>query len=76
MFVTLIFCLPNKWFAWFEYVTSLLKVIGIVIFIITAFAMLFGAGPTGKVHNGDTWRNLPRFKNGFKVRSNEDRDCV
>lgn len=67
VFVTLIFSLPNKWFARFEYVTSLMKIIGVVIFIIVAFALIFGAGPTGKVHNGDTWRDLPVFKNGFKV---------
>jgi amino acid transporter len=38
----------------------------LIIFIIVAFAMVLGAGPTGSFHNGSTWRDYPVFLNGFK----------
>lgn len=28
--------------------------------------MTLGAGPTGQKHSGETWRDYPVFKNGFK----------
>lgn len=70
VFVALIFALPNKWFAWFEYYTSILKVSALIIFMIAAFAMTMGAGSTGTVHTGETWRDYPVFKNGFKGLAN------
>ncbi|KUJ18772.1 uncharacterized protein LY89DRAFT_774915 [Mollisia scopiformis] len=60
-----LFSLPNRWFAWFEYFTSILKVIAITLFLILDFAIIFGAGPKGKVYHGETWNAGPVFKNGF-----------
>ncbi|KAI1342809.1 amino acid permease [Xylariaceae sp. FL0016] len=65
-----IFLLPSRWFAWFEYLTAILKVLALVIFIITGFAIVVGAGPRGYVHHGETWENGLAFKNGFKGFSN------
>lgn len=62
-----LFSLPTKWFAWYEYVTSVVKIFGVAIFLILDFAIIVGAGPTGKVHNGETWREGPLVKNGFGV---------
>ncbi|KAH8667793.1 amino acid permease/ SLC12A domain-containing protein [Ilyonectria robusta] len=65
-FATLaIFLLPNKAFAWFEYVTSLIKIFLFILIIILSIALVGGAGPTGEVHDGSYWRDLPVFKNGF-----------
>ncbi|KAF7558224.1 hypothetical protein G7Z17_g167 [Cylindrodendrum hubeiense] len=60
-----IFLLPNKAFAWFEYVTSLIKIFLFIIIIFLSIALVAGAGPTGQVHDGSYWRDLPVFKNGF-----------
>lgn len=57
--------LPNKWFAWFEYITSIFKILGLIIIIFFCFAVVLGAGPNGKRHTGETWRDYPAFKNGF-----------
>jgi len=38
----------------------------LIIFIIVAFAMVLGAGPTGEKHTGETWRDYPVFINGFR----------
>lgn len=62
-----LFSLPTTWFAWYEYVTSVVKVFGVVIFLILDFAIIVGAGPTGKVHRGETWHEGPLVKNGFGV---------
>lgn len=63
-----IFILPNKVFAWFEYVTSLIKIVIFLIIIVLSLALVLGAGPTGSIHHGDTWTSLPPFLNGFSVR--------
>ena len=61
-----ILCLPNKVFAWFEYFTSMLKIIALIIFMIVGLALVFGIGPKGVHHHGDTWKNGTAFLNGFK----------
>ncbi|KAJ4421732.1 hypothetical protein N0V82_003576 [Gnomoniopsis sp. IMI 355080] len=61
----LIFSLPSRYFAWFEYGTAILKVIALFVFMIAGFAMVLGAGPKGYVHHGETWQN-GAFQNGFK----------
>ena len=63
-----IFTLPNKVFAWFEYVTSLIKIVVFLIIIVLSLALVLGAGPNGYMHHGDTWKTLPAFLNGFSVR--------
>ncbi|KAI8668783.1 AA-permease domain-containing protein [Fusarium keratoplasticum] len=60
-----IFLLPNKVFAWFEYVTSLIKIFLFLIIITLSLALVCGAGPKGTVHHGETWTDLPAFLNGF-----------
>ncbi|KAL1650731.1 hypothetical protein SLS58_000849 [Diplodia intermedia] len=60
-----LFFLPSKAFAWFEYVTSLVKVCAFLTIFWSSVAIMAGAGPTGKVHNGETWRDYVKFKNGF-----------
>ncbi|KAF2136050.1 uncharacterized protein K452DRAFT_303069 [Aplosporella prunicola CBS 121167] len=65
VFVFTLFCLPSQYFAWFEYVTSLIKIVVFLIFIVTSIAIVCGAGPTGKVHHGETWIEHPTFKGGF-----------
>ncbi|KAF5024686.1 hypothetical protein F66182_3256 [Fusarium sp. NRRL 66182] len=60
-----IFLLPNKVFAWFEYVTSLVKIFLFLIIITLSLALVLGAGPDGYVHHGETWTDLPPFLNGF-----------
>lgn len=62
-----IFVLPNKVFAWFEYVTSLIKIVIFLIIIILSLALVLGAGPNGHIHHGETWTTLPPFLNGFSV---------
>jgi yeast amino acid transporter len=62
----LIFMLPSKWFAWFEYCVAILKVVALFIFMFAAFAMVLGAGPKGYVHHGETWHHGLAFRNGFK----------
>ncbi|KAF7189999.1 Amino-acid permease GAP3 [Pseudocercospora fuligena] len=65
-----IFALPNTVFAWFEYATSIMKVLALFVFILAGFAMVLGAGPNGYVHHGETWSNGLAFRNGFKGYSN------
>ncbi|KAJ6139034.1 hypothetical protein N7471_005520 [Penicillium samsonianum] len=60
-----IFVLPNKVFAWFEYVTSLIKIVIFLIIIVLSLALVLGAGPKGSIHHGETWTTLPPFLNGF-----------
>ncbi|XEU97447.1 hypothetical protein FSHL1_002733 [Fusarium sambucinum] len=60
-----IFLLPNTVFAWFEYVTSLIKIFLFLIIIFLSLALVCGAGPNGFVHSGSTWTELNAFKNGF-----------
>ncbi|KAJ5467918.1 hypothetical protein N7475_005670 [Penicillium sp. IBT 31633x] len=59
------FALPNKVFACFEYVTSLIKIIIFLIIIVLSLALVLGAGPNGFVHHGETWTDFPPFLNGF-----------
>ena len=67
-----IFVLPNKVFAWFEYVTSLIKIVIFLIIILLSLALVLGAGPNGYIHRGETWTTLPPFLNDFSVsHSNE-----
>ncbi|KAF2720211.1 hypothetical protein K431DRAFT_271280 [Polychaeton citri CBS 116435] len=60
-----IFTLPNKVFAWFEYATSLIKIIIFMVIILLSLAIVCGVGPAGYVHDGSTWTDYPVFKNGF-----------
>ncbi|KIW63963.1 hypothetical protein, variant [Phialophora macrospora] len=60
-----IFLLPNTAFAWFEYVTSLIKIFLFLLIITLSLALTLGAGPKGYVHHGDTWTDYPAFLNGF-----------
>ncbi|KAL4910982.1 hypothetical protein BDW74DRAFT_184559 [Aspergillus multicolor] len=64
MFV--IFSLPNRVFGWFEYGTSILKILVLIIFIIVGVALVFGIGPEGTVHHGENWHDGQAFLNGFK----------
>jgi amino acid transporter len=66
VFCGCLFLLNTKWWGYFEYGASVLKILGLIIFIITGFAMVLGAGSTGTKHNGETWRDYPVFLNGFK----------
>jgi amino acid transporter len=59
--------MPNVVFAWFEYVTSLIKIFLFLLIILLSLALVCGAGPTGTVHHGSYWTDLPAFKNGFAV---------
>ncbi|KAJ5771069.1 uncharacterized protein N7511_003120 [Penicillium nucicola] len=61
----IIFTLPNKFFAWFEYVTSMIKIVVFLIIIVVSLALVLGAGPQGYMHHGDTWTDFPPFLNGF-----------
>jgi len=58
--------MPNTVFAWFEYVTSLVKIFLFLIIIFVSFAIVGGAGANGRL-DGSYWRDLPVFKNGFGV---------
>lgn len=64
--MVVIFSLPNTVFGWFEYVTSILKIVTLILFVIVGLAMVFGAGPNGIVHHGDAWQDGSAFLNGFK----------
>ncbi|KAI1624021.1 AAT family amino acid transporter [Exophiala viscosa] len=57
---------PVRVFAEVQYATSLLKVVVLLIFIFTSAAMVGGAGPTGKVHDGEYYRELPAFLHNVK----------
>lgn len=61
-----IFCVPVTIFAWFEYFTAILKVIALFTFLVTGLCLVLGAGPSGQVHDGSTWRHGLAFYNGFK----------
>lgn len=65
----IIFVMPNTIFAWFEYFTSLIKIILFMLIILLSLAIVCGAGPKGFVHNGSTYTDYPAFKNGFSVRT-------
>lgn len=64
-----IFVMPNEIFAWFEYFTSLIKIVLFMLIILISLAIFCGAGPDGYVHDGSTWTDFPPFKNGFSVRT-------
>lgn len=63
----MVFLLPTWAFAWFEYVTSLVKIFLFLIIIVLSLALVLGAGPNGYIHHGETWTELPPFLNGFSV---------
>ncbi|KAB8207237.1 proline-specific permease [Aspergillus parasiticus] len=60
-----VFLLPNKAFAWFEYITSLIKIFLFLFIIVLSLALVLGAGPNGYMHDGETWTDRPAFLNGF-----------
>jgi amino acid transporter len=62
-----IFILPNRWFAWFEYVTSVLKIIAFLIVVIASICILAGAGPRDIDVGGHNWKGALAFKNSFAV---------
>lgn len=62
-----LFSFPNKWFAWFQYIASVIKVVALVMFLILDLAIIMGAGPKGHFHDGKTWRENSLFRNGFAV---------
>lgn len=64
--MAIIFSLPSQVFAWFEYFTSILKFVALLIFMVAGLAMVLGAGPKGYVRHGETWQNGLAFRNGFK----------
>lgn len=65
--IVIIFMLPNQAFAWFEYVTSIIKIFLFLIIVALSLALVLGAGPEGRIHHGETWTELPAFLNGFSV---------
>ncbi|KAJ5578532.1 uncharacterized protein N7459_007496 [Penicillium hispanicum] len=64
--MVVIFSLPNVVFGWFEYFTSILKILVLLIFIVVGIAIIFGAGSEGSMHHGETWQDGQAFLNGFK----------
>ncbi|PIG88624.1 hypothetical protein AARAC_000456 [Aspergillus arachidicola] len=62
-----VFLLPNRAFAWFEYITSLIKILLFLFIIVLSLALVLGAGPNGYMHHGETWTDRPAFLNGFSV---------
>lgn len=58
--------MPNRVFAEVQYVTSILKVAVLLLFIVTSCVMIAGGGPTGTVHDGQYWRELPVFLHNVK----------
>ncbi|KAL4785927.1 amino acid permease/ SLC12A domain-containing protein [Aspergillus varians] len=60
-----VFLMPNNYFAWLQYVGSLVKVFLFVFNTIVSLAIIGGAGPNGSVKDGSTWTDHPVFKNGF-----------
>ncbi|KAK2781676.1 hypothetical protein FQN53_000467 [Emmonsiellopsis sp. PD_33] len=60
-----IFLVPNTYYAWVQYFTSLVKVFLFVFIVIVSLVVIGGAGPTGSVKDGSTWRDLPVFNNSF-----------
>ncbi|CAG8954135.1 hypothetical protein HYFRA_00009239 [Hymenoscyphus fraxineus] len=64
--VSIIFLLPVRWFAWFEYICSLLKIFSFILVIVASICVLAGAGPTAHVHGSETWGSFPIFANGFR----------
>lgn len=62
-----LFSFPNKWFAWFQYIAFVIKVVALVMFLIVDFAIIMGAAAEGQFHDGKTWRENPLFRNGFAV---------
>lgn len=65
----LIFSLPSRFFAWFEYGTALMKILALLVFILVGLAIILGAGSHGYRHHGETWKS-GAFQNGFKGFSN------
>ncbi|KAF9875022.1 general amino-acid permease gap1 [Colletotrichum karsti] len=61
----IVFCLPNKVFAWLQCFGSLVKIILFVFVAALSLALIAGAGPTGVVRDGSYWRDGQAFQNGF-----------
>lgn len=57
----------TKVFAWFMYFAALVKIALFFVLVGLSLAIIGGAGSTGSVNNGSTWRDLDPFKNGFSV---------
>ncbi|KAF9893776.1 hypothetical protein FE257_009946 [Aspergillus nanangensis] len=60
-----IFISPLSVFGWFEYFSSMMKIILFLLLLVISLALIGGAGPTGSVHRGSTWTENEPFKNGF-----------
>lgn len=59
-------CMPNRWFAEFEFYTGIVKVLLMVVVMLTMVAICAGAG-NGDEYIGDNYTTLEVFPNGFKV---------
>jgi amino acid transporter len=62
-----VFSVPNQYFAWLQYVGSLVKVFLFIFNTLISLALIGGAGPSGSVNDGSVWTDFPVFKNGFRV---------
>jgi yeast amino acid transporter len=62
-----VFLLPNNAFGWLQAIGSLVKIILFIFILFLSFALIAGAGPTGTVHTGESWRDGQAFRNGFIV---------
>ncbi|KAL4952321.1 amino acid permease/ SLC12A domain-containing protein [Aspergillus filifer] len=60
-----VFLMPNRYFAWCQYVASMVKVFLFFFNTVVSLAIIGGAGPSGTVSDGSTWTDHPVFKNGF-----------
>ncbi|KAL4920960.1 amino acid permease/ SLC12A domain-containing protein [Aspergillus aurantiobrunneus] len=60
-----VFFMPNTYFAWLQYLGSMVKVFLFIFNTVISLAVVGGAGQSGSVKDGKTWTDLPVFKNGF-----------
>ncbi|KAL4799770.1 amino acid permease/ SLC12A domain-containing protein [Aspergillus venezuelensis] len=60
-----VFLMPNRYFAWCQYVASLVKMFLFFFNTVVCLAIIGGAGPNGTVSDGRTWTDHLVFKNGF-----------
>lgn len=63
-----IHALPIIWFAEFQYGTSIVKVVMLLMILISCIVMCAGGGPTGTVHSGEFWNSSEYeiFNNGVR----------
>ncbi|KAL4887320.1 amino acid permease/ SLC12A domain-containing protein [Aspergillus karnatakaensis] len=47
-------------------VTAIMKILVLIVFIIVGVALVFGAGPEGRMHHGENWEDGKAFLNEFK----------